>query len=660
MDATTGISLYGALPGEGLTYPIGLIDRGQVAVVSDMRPATDADQSGEEFSMGLLSIEVATGELAGPRQQVPGAKAHHPEPPEHPGDHLRISPDGRTLVSVLEGQVRIWHRRGQRWVGPQSVPIPGLARDDSDSEWTALAGATFSTAGDRAAVMFTRFTDPAAQQPAGVVIDLRRAQLIGPASLASPGNGLSYIAISPDGTTLLIGDADGPVRVQRVADDQVLHTIPGQSPVTVVAWSPKGKRFAIGRLDGTSEMYSLDPLQRTMLNSGSDQVVALSFVGENGLMRESSTGSIARYDQAALSPVATQVASAPIHALDAAAGLIAQGEDNGRVTIRDGATLEQIGAKLTLGPYRSRDRGPQMAAGRQITALALTPDGSAVIAADRVGHLRMWSLPGRELLWSRDDVPTSWLAISPDGRYLATAGNTFKNGVPDGAPVTSTFTIWDLSTHTVHASEDLTGMQYQDTTPITPTLRAVAFSPDGTKVAVANSDLQGFVMIFDLALRRRTMQLPMFEAPPSSVTFSPDNQQLLAASPDYLMEWDLASGDVLRRSLVHGLRDLTRMAYTEVGRWLVISHPRSVTVLDAQTLIAVADPSLPTEAPTDAFAVAAGQDHQLLVGTGSVLTSIKMDPEQWKSAACQVAARQPTKDEWNRFLPEIPYSPACQ
>ena len=97
-----------------------------------------------------------------------------------------------------------------------------------------------------------------------------------------------------------------------------------------------------------------------------------------------------------------------------------------------------------------------MAAGRRITALALTPNGSAVIAADRIGHLRMWSLPGRELLWSRDDVPTSWLAVSPDGRYLATVGNTFKGGVPDGDPLTSTFTVWDLNSHTVHLSEDLT------------------------------------------------------------------------------------------------------------------------------------------------------------------------------------------------------------
>ncbi len=117
--------------------------------------------------------------------------------------------------------------------------------------------------------------------------------------------------------------------------------------------------------------------------------------------------------------------------------------------------------------------------------------------------------------------------------------------------------------------------------------------------------------------------------------------------------------------MVPGLRDLTRMTYTEDGRWLVISHPRSLSVLDAQTLgVAVADLPLPTEAPTDAFAVAAGQEHQLLVGTRSVLASIEMDPEQWKSAACQVAARNPknelTKEEWNRFLPAIPYSPACR
>ena len=392
------------------------------------------------------------------------------------------------------------------------------------------------------------------------------------------------MAISPDGTTLLVGDAEGPVRVQRVADNQVLDAIPGQSPVTVVAWSPKGRRFAIGRLDGTSEVYSLDPLQRLMISSGSDRVSVLAFVGEHGLMRESITGSIARYDLAALSPVATQVASAPIHALDAAAGVIAQGEDNGRVTIRDGRTLEQIGAKLTLGPYRSRDRRLEMAAGRRITALALTPDGSAVIAADRVGHLRMWSLPGRELLWSRDDVPTSWLAVSPDGRYLATVGNTFKGGVPDGDPETSTFTVWDLSTHTVYSSR--TSPKCGTSEPRSDQVYRSRRCPGQWSSRPTGARWQSHCRRLRDDLRpgagRWTLQL--------TIHIPPVVGGLLTRQPaTYGRQPGLPQGVGPRHRrgaqplFVPGLRDLTRMTYTNDGQWLVISHPRSLTVLDVQT-----------------------------------------------------------------------------
>jgi WD40 repeat protein len=275
----------------------------------------------------------------------------------------------------------------------------------------------------------------------------------------------------------------------------------------------------------------------------------------------------------------------------------------------------------------------------------------------------MWSLPGRELLWSRDDVPTSWLAVSPDGRYLATVGNTFKGGVPEGSPVTSTFTVWDLSTHTPRLSEDLTDARLHPRpgsgADQAPTPRAVAFTPDGSKLAVAYVD--GFVKIYDVAqLRRQALWLITYRNGLSSIAFSPDGQRLLAASPDYLWEWDATTGELLSRSLVPGLRNLTRMTYTDDGRWLVISHPRSLTVLDAQTLrVVVADLPLPTQAPTDAFAVTAGQDHQLIIGTRSLLTSIDMDPQRWKTSACQLVGRDLSKDEWNRFLPAIPFAPAC-
>jgi hypothetical protein len=84
------------------------------------------------------------------------------------------------------------------------------------------------------------------------------------------------------------------------------------------------------------------------------------------------------------------------------------------------------------------------------------------------------------------------------------------------------------------------------------------------------------------------------------------------------------------------------MTYTDDGRWLAISRPRSVTVLDAQTFrVAAADISLPTDRPTDAIAMTPGEDHRLIVGTRTV------------------AGRALTKDEWSSFLPAIPSAPAC-
>jgi hypothetical protein len=198
------------------------------------------------------------------------------------------------------------------------------------------------------------------------------------------------------------------------------------------------------------------------------------------------------------------------------------------------------------------------------------------------------------------------------------------------------------------------------------TATSVVFSPDGSRVAIAFRD--GFVVIDDV-VPRDPMGLETDETAPS-IVFTPDGQRLMAANGTYLQQADATTGQGLSRSLLPGPREATRMTYTEDGQWLVISHPRSLTVLDAQTLqVAVADLALPAEAPTDtigdAFAVAAGQNHQLLVGTGSVLASITMDPEQWKSAACQIAApklttHELTNEEWNHFLPGIPYSPACQ
>nr|MCU0264142.1 hypothetical protein [Candidatus Nanopelagicales bacterium] len=665
VDTATGFSRYGALGGvtwgygparqNTSGYVTGLLEGGRVAVLSHAHMVGTTWQRGLELPISLLPIDVRTGEPAGPGQPVPGAVQVLGELLTDRGDRPRISPDGRALVSVLGGRVRLWERRGTRWVGPRSVPIPGLTKDEAEA--TVLVAASFSTAGDRAAVVFGSFNGQRIEAAGGVLVDVRRVRLLDQAFPGDPQR-LAHMAIAPDGTEVLVGDAEGPVQVRRVGDGQVVHAIPGQSPATVVAWSPDGERVAIGRQDGTSEAYSLEPLQRLMAGRGSDRVSALAFVDVDGLVRESITGSIARYDLDVLSPVAHKVSTAPVHAVATAPGIVAQGEDGGWITIRDGATLRPIGPKLRVGPDDAGGRTPAPA-DRRIAALALLPDGSAVIAGDRLGHLRMWSLPERELLWSRDDVPASRLAVSSDGRFLATAGNTFAAGAAAGDPVTSVLTVWNLESRTAHLSQEFTGPQpaYDTDHRSVPVPQTVVLSPDGARAAVAYLDS---VMVYDVAERRRAWLKSAEEAASSSIAFSPDGRRLAGATPDHLREWDAATGELLRRSSVPGLREATNMAYSADGRWLVLSRPRTLTVLDAQTLrVVLPTLTLPTEASTDAFAVASGEGKRMIVGTRSVLASIDMDPERWKSAACEVAGRTLTQDEWDRFLADVPFAPAC-
>ena len=111
----------------------------------------------------------------------------------------------------------------------------------------------------------------------------------------------------------------------------------------------------------------------------------------------------------------------------------------------------------------------------------------------------MWSLPDRRLLWSRDDVPTSYLAVSPDGRYLSTLGFTPADALPDGAPLQSTLTIWDLASRTPVLVDDFSDRPVNS--PV-PKPRSVVYSPDSTKLAASFDD--DLIRVYDVSTLSRT------------------------------------------------------------------------------------------------------------------------------------------------------------
>ena len=180
-------------------------------------------------------------------------------------------------------------------------------------------------------------------------------------------------------------------------------------------------------------------------------------------------------------------------------------------------TTLRLRFELSLGPYPGDDPTRSPAEHRRVTAIAVTPDGTAVIAADHLGHLRQWSSATGAVLWSRSDVPVTRLAVSPDGRRLATLGSVTTNSDPkasfgpgldwpDADLLLTHLTLWDLPTH-ASLLVDSYPETFDDGDVLDP--REVTFSPDSSLLAAAFNN-SGVLAVYDA---RAAPGCPRFSTP---------------------------------------------------------------------------------------------------------------------------------------------------
>jgi WD40 repeat protein len=321
--------------------------------------------------------------------------------------------------------------------------------------------------------------------------------------LACPGRTLC-LALTRDGKTLAAGTAEGTFHLWDVGSGKAFPRPAGghRGPVQCVAYSPDGRTLATSSQDGTIRLW-----------------------------RAASGKELRRW------PAHAPRGGAPSPwglAFSRDGKALASGGPDGTLRIWDVAT----GRELRRFRERGGSRGGHV-------CLEFSLQGGLLATRDVRGGVRLWSAAGEEVRRLQAGNPqdtcrwmTRLLAFSPDEKYLASAQGLVVR-------------VWETAT----------GRALRPLATSGGDVTAVAFSPDGTRVASGNLD--GSLHLWDLAAGRECRRavpapavggsldaLNLLGRMPASwyceftgLVFARDGQRVIGGRADgAVYVWDLAAG----------------------------------------------------------------------------------------------------------------------
>jgi WD40 repeat protein len=278
-----------------------------------------------------------------------------------------------------------------------------------------------------------------------------------------------------------------------------------------------------------------------------------------------------------------------------------------------------------------------------IISVDFSPDGKTFVSVDAGGHSLFWDTATwqpRSPLQQAAAQPLIGLSFRPDGRTLAA-------GSFDGV-----VRFWDV------ASGRLLPNSIAAYT--TGWALSVRFDPQGKILATGGGD--GVIKLWDVA-SGQIIGAPLtgHTSRVTDLLFSPDGATLTSAGADGTIRfWNVADGSAAGDPLVSG-RDQVW------GLWSAAGSPQRLLALHQDGSLADWDtaartlnrPLLHTQLETEEMRVAAGGDRAYIASTGPVAQVLTLPDEEW-AAACRIANRTLSEDEWRKYMHQLPYDPACQ
>jgi WD40 repeat protein len=298
--------------------------------------------------------------------------------------------------------------------------------------------------------------------------------------------------------------------------------------------------------------------------------------------------------------------------------IVAAGDDTGRVHLWRGDATP-----MTLTGHEN-----------QVWALALSPDGRMLASADRSGEVIVRDTESAAI---RHRVKTRngaiwWTGFTGGGTTLATASDT---GVE----------LWNVATMERTAEFPQDGGH----------LTRAAVSPDGTLLATSSSD--GRVRILDLAEGRETREIPVIDDAVWSVSFSPDGRQLaVAASDEVVSLWDVATGE-RRASFAGHSGGATDAAFLSDGVTLAaVDRHGQLHLWDTLSGRRLAPPIRAHAGASWRLAAAADDDIFVTTGDDGVVRS-------WDALsigrACEIGSRAFDRERHREYFGDSAHSLAC-
>ncbi len=197
----------------------------------------------------------------------------------------------------------------------------------------------------------------------------------------------------------------------------------------------------------------------------------------------------------------------------------------------DGSLLASAGNDKTLrlwnvatATYKSTFSGLLI----NISRLVFSPDGKTLISSNWSDTIRLWDVDSGSEKSVLDAPNTSSIAISPDGKTIASIK-------------IDTLCLWDVETGTFIT--ELSGHGRS--------LDTMAFSPDGSTLASGGGDV---LFLWDTVSGARKMSIPRHTSSVGAMAFNSENNTVIAAIGDKLHLWDSTTGEH-QRMIFGGYRD---------------------------------------------------------------------------------------------------------